>query len=90
MSRPPISTLGSLATCDGLRSDPLVSSLLLYRTLSEAVLINGSRMSPTTCPTTSGSLDMVSQECYFEARSLENKEADLASNVKLGALMGAA
>lgn len=47
-------------------------------------------MSPTTCPTTSGSLDMVSQECYFEARSLENKEADLASNVKLGALMGAA
>lgn len=62
MSRPEISTLGSFATCDGLSSDPLVSSLLLYRILSEADLINGSKMSPTTCPTTSGSLDMVTEE----------------------------
>jgi hypothetical protein len=34
----------------------------LYRTLSDADLINGSKISPTTFPTTSGSLDMVSYD----------------------------
>lgn len=62
MSRPAISILGSFATCDGLSSDPFVNSLLLYRTLSDADLLNGSKISPTTCPTTSGSLDMASED----------------------------
>lgn len=68
MSCPAISILGSLATCDGLSSDPLVSSLLLYRTLNDADLINGSKISPTTLLTTSGSLDMVSYDWQFKAR----------------------
>nr|CAD1837013.1 unnamed protein product [Ananas comosus var. bracteatus] len=70
MSRPPISTLGSFATCDGFRSDPLVSSLLLYSTLTDADLVKGSNTSPTTWPTTSGSLDMV---ILGKCRNLDGK-----------------
>jgi hypothetical protein len=58
MSDPPTSTLGWCTTMEGFSSQPLDTVLLPKLTLRLVVRTKGSSTSPTTLPTTSGSLTL--------------------------------
>lgn len=59
MSPPPISTLGLVLIVEGKNSWPLNTCLLLKLTVNFMLVVKLSSTSPTTLPTTRGSVDII-------------------------------